>query len=620
MNNALDQSTATSLRSFINHSTSVSLKGSPLVLPKHLKHDFGLTTDKTDLFDATTSVDIQHDDKSINTSLHENLQSSDVNIEGADDKASKNVIKADIGSNTVNLEQNTVSTSMSIDFDDIKNHDDALNGQNRAKKRHDDMFDKSCCTSLIENVDVMTGTRSFEHDTIGNKYGKVDFCGETDDKSWADVKDVSISAGVENDDKSICTSVNENLEAGVGTDRVLVYNRSMETSEIRYWRGESSRCVQTMFPEDFEDDENVMDAETRRKLFSKANQDFSFEDLSNHDVSIQYSLPGQDVCETGVQTLLSTCDLNEMEECAAKSKSTAAMIKITKNDSTTSLDGSDENLNCKKEDVVKQDLIIQTDDSYLKIARRLDEYRTNRSQGIQVYTVGQSSPSHRRKNSRYLAAASNFVRRRSSRSPRVPRYPRNEKTPQRDEEMTTRPELLLPVALLEEYSHAGPSTSSGHVRSEDEISDLSEVAELTTTRKMAKVLTFLEPKPPASGLLAVAQNAQVTTEKAKRKVSWRPKLLSRASTSSLFGNEEKKSVKQISASFDHSTSSAISRVLERDSPRRSSLPVPIKNPIPTGRVKDYVTKHEKGIHSPGTVEGLKKGMVQVIDMRTKNSG
>uniref|UniRef100_A0AC35ETC9 Uncharacterized protein n=1 Tax=Panagrolaimus sp. PS1159 TaxID=55785 RepID=A0AC35ETC9_9BILA len=32
----------------------------------------------------------------------------------------------------------------------------------------------------------------------------------------------------------------------------------------------------------------------------------------------------------------------------------------------------------------KQDLIIQTDDSYLKIARRLDEYRTNRTQCLQV--------------------------------------------------------------------------------------------------------------------------------------------------------------------------------------------------------------------------------------------
>ena len=34
-----------------------------------------------------------------------------------------------------------------------------------------------------------------------------------------------------------------------------------------------------------------------------------------------------------------------------------------------------------------QDLIIQTDDSYLKIARRLNEYRTNKTQTLQVYAT-----------------------------------------------------------------------------------------------------------------------------------------------------------------------------------------------------------------------------------------
>jgi len=43
-----------------------------------------------------------------------------------------------------------------------------------------------------------------------------------------------------------------------------------------------------------------------------------------------------------------------------------------------------------KPEVTKQDLIIQTDDSYLRIARRLDAYRTNKTPALQVY----AAPSH----------------------------------------------------------------------------------------------------------------------------------------------------------------------------------------------------------------------------------
>jgi hypothetical protein len=34
-----------------------------------------------------------------------------------------------------------------------------------------------------------------------------------------------------------------------------------------------------------------------------------------------------------------------------------------------------------------KDLVVQTDDSYLKIARRLNEYRTNTAPGFQVYAT-----------------------------------------------------------------------------------------------------------------------------------------------------------------------------------------------------------------------------------------
>ncbi|CAD5220475.1 unnamed protein product [Bursaphelenchus xylophilus] len=507
---AVDRSTATSLRSWADRSTSVShAKDSPILSIKKSNVDCGITTEKILQNNATTSVDIQADDKSVNTSIQEDVSQPNQN---------EKVSKSDFSINTAKISSNDATTSISFD----------------------EKEDKGCCTSIKENIEKATGTRSFEFDTIVNegkkKVEKVDFCGETDAKNWADV---SIDAGIESYDKSACTSIRENHETGVGTERVEVNNRSMETSEIYYWRGESSRCVQTMFPEDLDEAGHTIDADTRRKLFSKANQGYSFEEhLSNHDASMQYSLSELDVCETGVQTLLSTNDLKAMEENAARSKSAAAMIKITKNDSTTSLDGSDEMLFSKKDAVTKQDLIIQTDDSYLKIARRLDEYRTNRSQGISVYTVGQTSPSHRRKNSRFLSTGSGFARRRSSRSPRVPRFPRNAATTPVDEEMTTRPGLLEPSDIV-------ASTSTGVGRSDDDISEYSEVSE-SEYKATKSSYSYSEHKSSisaTSNLLSVAQSAKKSSEKSKRNVSWRPKLLSRASTSSLFGNEEKKSVK-----------------------------------------------------------------------------
>jgi len=201
------------------------------------------------------------------------------------------------------------------------------------------------------------------------------------DSVTTDTKEIQTNILPEMKDKSIETDSTDFFSKSIETDNPSLHNRSMETTNIGLWRGESSRSVQTMFNEEedtlspLEEAQNLQNAKNKRRRFSNQKNIGSFEDVALAEISTQCSIHSKDTCDTAVQTMpLSDDEGFDFERASIP-------------DSTASVYAGSIDFARKPVQAEKQDLIIQTDDSYLKIARRLDEYRTNRTQSLQVYAA-----------------------------------------------------------------------------------------------------------------------------------------------------------------------------------------------------------------------------------------
>ncbi|KAL4001995.1 Ion channel family protein [Acanthocheilonema viteae] len=163
-------------------------------------------------------------------------------------------------------------------------------------------------------------------------------------------------------------------ESAVTEETNQVFNRSMETdawmSQIQ--TPECSRAVQTAFDDD--DDDND---ENRFKLSAKRNKKSGFINSFLTDNSTQCLIDTKDTCDTFVQTMLDMNNFNSIENSIEKE---CNMSKISSNGRMSDVSESAPKWIRPK----RQDLVIQTDDSYLKIARRLDQIRTNRTESLHI--------------------------------------------------------------------------------------------------------------------------------------------------------------------------------------------------------------------------------------------
>uniref|UniRef100_A0A914DQ20 Shugoshin C-terminal domain-containing protein n=1 Tax=Acrobeloides nanus TaxID=290746 RepID=A0A914DQ20_9BILA len=189
-------------------------------------------------------------------------------------------------------------------------------------------------------------------------------------------------------DKATLTEPAKVENRSMETEICLTNNRSMETTNAGLWRGECSRSVQTAFDEE----QNAELTNKPEDNASNKRRRFSLQRMQSCDgieTSIQCSLAKPDICDTGVQT--------EYDEDFQFNERRRSLSNI-------SLMGDSLDIDKEKEKAApKQDLIIQTDDSYLKIARRLDEYRTNKTQFLPVYAAPQKASNVKMADSSNLA-------------------------------------------------------------------------------------------------------------------------------------------------------------------------------------------------------------------------
>ncbi|VDK84670.1 unnamed protein product [Onchocerca ochengi] len=161
------------------------------------------------------------------------------------------------------------------------------------------------------------------------------------------------------------------VEQSVATEETNhVFHRSVETDAWmpQIQMPECSRAVQTLFDDDNDEDSRALAAKRKKTTKIGSRDSFLIEN------STQCSFDTKDVCDTVVQTMLEMNDFNHDNSVGSNVSNASlngSMIDLSENES-------------KPMKPERQDLVIQTDDSYLKIARRLDQIRTNRTESLHI--------------------------------------------------------------------------------------------------------------------------------------------------------------------------------------------------------------------------------------------
>ncbi|VDM93165.1 unnamed protein product [Litomosoides sigmodontis] len=164
-----------------------------------------------------------------------------------------------------------------------------------------------------------------------------------------------------------------------------MFNRSVETdawmSQIQ--ASECSRAVQTAFDDEVHE---VYALSSKGKKQIGSINSFSIEN------STQCSFETKDTCDTLVQTMLDMNNFNLENSTDGECNASNASVHQRTDDASESAP--------KWIKPKRQDLVIQTDDSYLKIARRLDQIRTNRTESLHICMAKPLKKTERRNSSK----------------------------------------------------------------------------------------------------------------------------------------------------------------------------------------------------------------------------
>uniref|UniRef100_A0A0N5C3H6 Potassium channel subfamily K member 18 n=1 Tax=Strongyloides papillosus TaxID=174720 RepID=A0A0N5C3H6_STREA len=230
---------------------------------------------------------------------------------------------------------------------------------------------------------------------------------------------------------------------------------------------------------------------------------------------------------------------------------------------------------------VKHDLIIQTDDSYLKIARRLNEYKTQKSNNLSVVAAkplnineinslnnsGDIPPSERREYSKEPRS----IRKRFDTIKRKFHGSKNEKSQQSND------------GPLEAMSVSYCGVSEGP--------------------KYSLIPDRMFCSDDGSGLDFDNTNDDVDIHNSG--IRYNPSNTTLCGSLNTSSNDDKASTRSLSKGST-SRRTSLSSI-----GRQKSLPPSVQK----GKVLEYVTQHEKGVHDPGTAKGRRKSLITIIDMR-----
>ncbi|CAI4230622.1 unnamed protein product [Auanema sp. JU1783] len=234
-----------------------------------------------------------------------------------------------------------------------------------------DMQDKSVETSIHYNVD-----RSIATDEVKRT------------NALTSPIPLSKSQDIEFDERSIQTSTREDYKSD-GQDRSIQTSLLLELTEPKAKlvsktfdiyesdKSQADRSIQTSYRENADRNTSPINQSTTAAIQTESNREKA---LAARSVGSSYETDSREGNDSNDEKR-SEMDSSRMCRSVVTSMTGSSQLGVTHRARSSSTSGLGNSI---YDDDLRQEVIIQTDDSYLKIARRLDEYRNNKTQFLPV--------------------------------------------------------------------------------------------------------------------------------------------------------------------------------------------------------------------------------------------